>query len=171
MRNTQWKKRQIVELARDTKFWTLFAVALLSMINNGAVSTFLPIVIYNFAGVSVLNTLLLLMPAGAYAGTLMIIVSYIAYEFSTSNIRTYLIFGCQMMSTLAAALLWQLPDSERGARLFACYTLATFAVGYGILMGVQVANISGYTKRSLAASGLYMGYCVGACDEAESAAA
>lgn len=30
-----------------------------------------------------------------------------------------------------------------------------------MLMGLQVANIAGYTKRSIASSGFYVGYCLG----------
>ncbi|KAL4988559.1 hypothetical protein BDW68DRAFT_176839 [Aspergillus falconensis] len=33
--------------------------------------------------------------------------------------------------------------------------------GYAVLMGLQIANIAGYTKRSLSSSGLYIGYCLG----------
>jgi hypothetical protein len=45
--------------------------------------------------------------------------------------------------------------------LYACYTLASFGGGYAVLMGMQTANTAGYTKKSVTASGIFLGYCLG----------
>lgn len=161
--NKTFKSSQMVELLTDVKFWLVFWIALLSMISNGAISSFLPLVIAGF-GFSTLRTLLLYMPAGAYAGTLMLILSFCAMKFSNRNIRTYLIFFAQAMTTLAAALLFGLPSDELGGLLFAAYILPSVGAGYGVLMGLQIANTAGYTKRSLASSGVFVGYCIGTYD-------
>lgn len=158
VRNTHIKKEQIFELLVDEKFWMMFAVAFLSMIANGPISTFVPIIINSF-GFSTLNSLLLVMPAGAYAGTLQLIVPWLCYKYS--NLRSWLIFACQLGTTLAALLLWLLPRSQTGALLFACYILPSVGGGYAVLMGLQLANTAGYTKRSIASSGIYIGYCFG----------
>lgn len=158
VRNTHFKKEQVYELAIDIKFWICFAIAFLCMIANGPISTFLPIVINGF-GFSLLNSLLLLMPAGFYAGTMQLIFPYLAYKYS--NLRSYLVFIAQMGTTLAALLLWLLPRGATGALLFGCYILPSVGAGYAVLMGLQLANTAGYTKRSLASSGLYIGYCLG----------
>ncbi|KAK7217741.1 hypothetical protein V2G26_005744 [Clonostachys chloroleuca] len=50
---------------------------------------------------------------------------------------------------------------EKGGLLFACYILATFGGGYAVLMGLQIANTAGYTKRSVTSSGVFFGYCLG----------
>ena len=58
-------------------------------------------------------------------------------------------------------LFWQLPQNAKGGLLFACYILASFGGGYAVLMGLQVANTAGYTKRSVTSSGIFVGYCLG----------
>ncbi|EME81390.1 uncharacterized protein MYCFIDRAFT_52082 [Pseudocercospora fijiensis CIRAD86] len=158
VRNKKYKMGQVVELLTDLKFWILFLMALLSMVSNGAISTFAPLVIRGF-GFSTLNTLLLYMPAGAYAGTMMVLLSFLAMRFK--NIRTWLIFSGQMGTTLAAALLYGLPLNETGGLLFAVYILPSTGAAYGVLMGLPIANTAGHTKRALASSGLYIGYCLG----------
>lgn len=158
VRNTRWKSQQVIELLTDVKFWLAFGVALLAMVSNGAISTFGTIVIKGF-GYSSLNSLLLTMPAGAYAGTMMLLLSFLAMR--VVHIRTWLIFGAQLGTTFASLLLWKLPKTAKGGLLFAAYILPTTGAGYTVLMGLQIANTAGYTKRSLASSGLYIGYCIG----------
>lgn len=99
------------------------------------------------------------MPVGAYAGTMQLLLPYLAYKFK--NIRSYLVFGAQVGTTVAALLLWVLPISSTGALLFGCIIMPSVGAGYAVLMGLQLANIAGYTKRSIASSGLYIGYCLG----------
>lgn len=116
----------------------------------------MPLVIAGF-GFSSLNALLLTMPAGAYCGTVVLLAAYLAMKFE--HIRTWIIALAQALSTGAAVLLWQLPTSERGWLLFAMYLLPSAAAGYCVLMGLQIANTAGYTKRALASSGIFVGYC------------
>jgi hypothetical protein len=69
VRNTHFKKEQVFELLVDVKFWVVFAMAFLIMIANGPVSSFTPIIIAGF-GYNTLNSLLLVMPAGAIIGSI-----------------------------------------------------------------------------------------------------
>lgn len=158
VRNTHIKMDQVREVLTDIKFWLLAAIAFLCMIANGPISTFVPLIIEGF-GFNTLDSLLLIMPAGCTAGTLMLIFSYLAMKHP--GIRTWLVAIGQLGTTLAALLLWKLPDSAKGGLLFACYTLPSVGAGYAVLMGLQIANTAGYTKRSVASSGLFVGYCLG----------
>ena len=158
VRNTHYKMDQVLELATDIKFWLLFSVSLLSMIANGPISAFIPIIISGF-GFSQLNSLLLLCPAGAYSGTMMLIGSFLAYKYK--NNRTYIIFVAQMGTVLACLLLWKLPLSAKAGLLVGTTILPSLGAGYAVLMGLGVANTAGYTKRSIASSGIYIGYCLG----------
>jgi hypothetical protein len=88
-----------------------------------------------------------------------LLLPYLAYKYK--NIRSYLVFAAQVGTTVAALLLWVLPISSTGALLFACIIMPSVGAGYAVLMGLQLANIAGYTKRSVASSGLYIGYCLG----------
>ncbi|KAI1848034.1 hypothetical protein JX265_002038 [Neoarthrinium moseri] len=158
VRNTHYKMDQVVELFGDLKYWLLFSIALLSMIANGPISTFVPIIINGF-GFSTLNSLLLLIPAGFYAGSVQLLMPYLAMKLP--NARSYIVFVAQVGTTIAALLLWLLPLSAKPALLFATAILPSLGGGYAVLMSMSVANTAGYTKRSIASSGLYIGYCLG----------
>ncbi|PGH10921.1 hypothetical protein AJ79_05166 [Helicocarpus griseus UAMH5409] len=160
VRNTHYKAGQVYELLTDVKFLLMFFIAFLSMIANGPVSTFKPIIINSF-GFSQLNSLLLTMPSGAFAGTIQLLFPYLAYKYSKAGIRSWLVIIAQAITTLASLLLLLLPFDSTGGLLFACYILPAVGGGYAVLMGLQIANIAGYTKRSIASSGLYIGYCLG----------
>lgn len=158
VRNTHFKVEQLWETLLDTKFWLIFATAFLMMIANGPVSSFIPIIISDF-GFTPLNSLLLTMPAGVVIGTIEIMAPYLAYR--KPGIRTWLVAVCQLGTIIGSILLWQLPRSQKGGLLFACYILASFGGGYAVLMGLQIANTAGYTKRSVTSSGIFVGYCLG----------
>ena len=99
------------------------------------------------------------MPAGAIIGTIELLTPYLAYKYPGN--RCFLIFACQIGTIIAAVLLWQLDRTNKGGLLYACYTLASFGGGYAVLMGIQTANTAGYTKKSVTASGIFLGYCLG----------
>ncbi|KAJ4370747.1 hypothetical protein N0V83_005268 [Neocucurbitaria cava] len=158
VRNKHFKAEQAFESLYDIKFWLVFSMAFLIMIANGPVSSFIPIIISGF-GFNRLNSLLLTMPAGVIIGTVELSAPYLAYKFK--NIRTWLIVICQCGTIIASILLWQLPRNEKGGLLFGAYILASFGGGYAVLMGLQIANTAGYTKRSVTSSGIFVGYCLG----------
>jgi MFS family permease len=162
VRNTHFKKEQVFDLLTDIKFWIVFAMAFLMMIANGPVSTFAPIIISGF-GYNTLNSLLLVMPGGLIIGTIELLAPYIAYKFP--HMRAYLVAICELGTFVAALLLWLLPRSAKGGLLFGVYILASFGGAYAVLMGMQIANTAGYTKRSVASSILFIGYCLGRSPE------
>jgi MFS family permease len=149
---------QVWEAIYDVKFWLLSSTAFLMMIANGPVSSFIPIIISGF-GFSQLNSLLLALPAGIVIGTIELVVPYIACR--VDDMRAWLIVVCQCGTIAASMLLWLLPRDEKGGLLFACYILASYSGGYAVLMGLQVANTAGYTKRSVTSAGIFIGYCLG----------
>lgn len=158
VRNTHFKIEQLYELLRDVKFWLVFVMAFCMLVANGPISTFTPIII-NQLGFSGLNSLLLMMPAGFVTGTVCLTTPYLAYKFP--GWRAYLVTITVSGTVLSSLLLWQLPINYIGGRLFAIYILACYGGGYGVLMSLQVANTAGYTKKSLASSGMFIGYCLG----------
>jgi hypothetical protein len=160
VRNTHFKGNQAMELLADIKFWLIFFFAFCAMFANAPISTFQPIIIDGF-GFNSLNSLLLMLPGGFYTGSMMLLTTYLAFRFS--GWRAYIIILCQLVTTLASLLLWLLPRSALGGLLFACYVLPTTGAAYAVAMGLFLANNAGYTKRSLASSGLYIGYSLGKC--------
>lgn len=158
VRNRHFKTDQVWEALLDIKFWIVFACAFLMMFANGPVSSFIPIIISGF-GFNRLNSLLLTLPAGVVVGTIELGAAYAAYRIPQS--RTWIVAVCQLGTIVASILLWQLPRNEKGGLLFACYILASFGGSYTVLIGVQIANTAGYTKRSVTSSGVFVGYCLG----------
>jgi len=158
VRNTHFKMHQAIEALTDIKFLLIFSTAFLLTIVNGPVSSFVPIIINSF-GFSTLNSLLLSMPGGFYGGTWELVAPLLAFRFK--NIRVYLIIISELGVVTASFILWFVPRTNKGALLFAVYILNSFGGGYAVMMGLQLANTSGYTKRSVTSSGLYVGYCLG----------
>jgi MFS family permease len=140
VRNTHFKLNQALEVLYDPRGWLVFSMAFLMMIANGPVSTFIPIIISSF-GFSSLNSLLLVMPAGAIIGTIEWLAPYFCYRFK--NVRTIALVVCQSGTILAALLLWLLPRDALGGLLYAVFTLACFGGSYAVLMGLQTANTAG----------------------------
>ncbi|KAK3654428.1 hypothetical protein LTR56_004058 [Elasticomyces elasticus] len=158
VRNTHFKIDQLWEMLRDLRFWLCFFMALTMLVANGPVSTFTPIII-NDLGFSGLNSLLLVMPAGVVIGTIEWSVPFLCYKYK--GLRSYMVAVTVCGTILACLLLWQLPQTATGAKLFAVYILASYGGGYAVLMSLQIANTAGYTKRSVGSSGMFVGYCVG----------
>ncbi|KAK3671362.1 hypothetical protein LTR78_008823 [Recurvomyces mirabilis] len=158
VRNTHFKFEQLRELLTDLRFWLCFFIALTMLVANGPVSSFQPIII-NDLGFSGLNSLLLVMPAGFVIGTIELSVPYLCYR--VKGLRAYMVAATVCLTLLASLLLWQLPQSATGAKLFALYILAGYGGGYAVLMSLQIANTAGYTKRSVGSSGMFVGYCLG----------
>lgn len=147
-----------LELCRDEKFWLIFAQAYLSTIAGGPVNTFMPIIIASL-GFNTLNSLLLSIPAGAIGATLILGTTYICYKFR--NMRTYAILFCEILVIIASVLLWKLPRDATGGLLVGVYLFTGYSGGWGILMGLSIANSAGYTKRVVSSSTIYVGYCLG----------
>ncbi|OAP60802.1 hypothetical protein AYL99_05804 [Fonsecaea erecta] len=158
VRNIHFKPSQVFDALTDVRFLLLFFTTFLMFFANGANSTMAPIIVHSF-GYSTLNSLLLVVPAGFVSGTIELLVCYLAYRFK--GIRIYLFVICVCTTMLSCLLLWQLPRSAKGGLLFAIEILPAFGGGYAILMGLQIANTAGYTKRSVTASGLFIAWCLG----------
>ena len=78
------------------------------------------------------------MPAGAIIGTVELMTPWIAMKWK--GLRCYLVSITTAVTLLASLLLWQLPQSATGAKLFAVFILAFYGGGYAVLMSLQIAN-------------------------------
>jgi hypothetical protein len=75
--------------------------------------------------------------------------------------KMYVVIFWELLTIVACCLLWKLPRTAKGAQVFALVLLGSFPASYTVLMNVVVANVAGYTKRSMSSSGLFVGYCLG----------
>lgn len=158
VRNVHFKASHVYDALTDIRFLILFCTTFLMFFANGPNSTFSAIIVNSF-GFSTLNSLLLVTPAGFLSGTLELGVCYLAYRYK--NIRIYLFGICVCLTIASCLLLWKLPRSATTGLLVAITFLPSFGGGYAILMGLQIANTAGYTKRSVTSAGLFMAWCLG----------
>ena len=158
VRNTHFKRAQVIDALVDVKFWLTFFMAFTMEIANGPVATFIPIIINSF-GFNTLNSLLLTAPAGAIGGTVQILAALVSFKVPRS--RTIVMCICELVTVMSCCLLWKLPKHNKAGLLFGVYTLGVFSGAYAVILGLQVANTAGYTKRSISSSGLFVGYCLG----------
>ena len=121
-----------------------FLYGILSMIANGPISSFIPIIINSF-GFSTLNSLLLMMPLGAVTGTIEW-GSIHSISASGNSHLDYVYFS--MGTTMSSLLLLLLPLSATGGLLFGVYFLASLGGMYSILMGLQMTNTAGKSLDS-----------------------
>lgn len=101
VRNIHLEAGQIRELLLDLKFWTVFEIAFLSSIQNGPMSSFIPIIIQGM-GFSGLNSLLLKIPSGASGCIMLLILPYLASKFKNMSVW---LFALAMSLTILASLL------------------------------------------------------------------
>lgn len=158
VRNKHFKMDHVRELALDVKFWLVFSMAGLIFIANGPVSTFSPTIIHSF-GFSSLNSLLLNSIHGFWGKFLIITVAVVARR--VPGTRCWMGACIPLFSVVAAVLLWKLPRDQKGALLFGTIWLGSTLAAYTLLVGLQLANNAGNTKRSASSAGLFVGYCIG----------
>ncbi|KIW19436.1 hypothetical protein PV08_00008 [Exophiala spinifera] len=160
VKNTHFKSWQVRELLCGAQFWLLFFIALLMNTASSVSTVFLPILI-RAMGFTSLNALLLTIPIGV-VGTITTLGLTATLGFLASrNLRLRALTVCAIFMLLAVLLVWQLPLSDRGGRLFALYWINWFPAAYSILMNVAMINTAGYTKRTLTSAGMFVGYCIG----------
>ncbi|KAF1813347.1 MFS transporter [Eremomyces bilateralis CBS 781.70] len=160
VRNTHFKAAQLIETLADPRFLLTFAMAFLIFIVNGPVSTFMPLIIASF-GYSGFNSLLLSIPVGAFGGVSALASAYLAHRVARRGWRTWVMIAFLIPAIVGSVLLWQVERKHQGPSLLGIILLGGFASPYGILMGIQTANTAGYTKRSVTAAGIFVGYCLG----------
>lgn len=158
VRNVHFKKAHLIDALTDIRFGIMFCTTFLMFFANGPNSTLGAIIVSSF-GFSPLESLLLLTPGGFVSGTIELTVCYLAYRFK--NIRIQLFVICVCMTIASSSLLWRLPRHDRVGLLIAITFLPSFGGGYAILMGLQIANTAGYTKRTVTAAGMFIAWCLG----------
>jgi hypothetical protein len=72
-----------------------------------------------------------------------------------------MMIACQIPVLAGALLLWLLPRHQTGGLLVALYMTPMFGGTYLVTMAITLANCAGYTKRSVFAAGVFIGYCCG----------
>ncbi|KAL5590072.1 hypothetical protein FOVSG1_011939 [Fusarium oxysporum f. sp. vasinfectum] len=161
VRNTHFKKEQAFEALKSPLFWLLFFMSATVNTVNAVTSTFTPLIINVSMGFSGLNSLLLTIPAGAVGVVAIIGLSWMSKKLSRYNPKIWsLIFSASVL-LMSCLLIWNIPHMADRFKLVCLYLLAFHPAAYAVLMNLSIANVAGYTKRSMASAGLFVGYCAG----------
>jgi MFS transporter, ACS family, allantoate permease len=114
-------------------------------------------------GFSSREALLLQMPEGLVANIstygCSIAVWYLTKRFPKVQSRVAVIVAGELIGLIASIFLYTLPMDNIGGRL-TCLWLAKFFLGpYIISLELNIANISGHTKKTTVQALIFMAYC------------
>ncbi|KAK4947979.1 hypothetical protein LTR10_013032 [Elasticomyces elasticus] len=156
--NTEFKKEQLIEALTDVKVWYGFFYAIACVVPATSIANFGSLIIKGF-GFGTFETSLLSCPLGVVQDMTLIAVGYIAYSYKDTRCLMQIL--CNIPAVIGSVLVYALPQSNRVGRLLGFYMTPTTNGSLPMLFALTTTNIAGHTKRSVATSVLFLGYCVG----------
>ncbi|GJN73281.1 MFS transporter [Purpureocillium lilacinum] len=158
--NKHFKPYQFKEALGDYQLYLIMVLSLVSCTGSAVLSVFGSIV-FNGMGFDIYTSLLLNLPIGAFAFIAILGSGYLGIRFP--NARLNIIAGACAPVIMGCALLWQLPNSKRGGRIFGLYMISFFSSSWVQCIGMGTSNVAGYTKKATYAAGTFIGYALGNC--------
>ncbi|KUJ11093.1 MFS allantoate transporter [Mollisia scopiformis] len=159
IKNTTFKKYQLIEALLDPKTWFLFFFGLSTQVVNGSVSNFGTLTIKGF-GYSSLVTTLLQIPYGAII--IFAVLSAMYLQRWLPGQKRCIVAGLYVLPALAGvAGITALPASSKHARLACYYLTAFYTASFAICMSLITANTCGSTKRTTVNAIFFISYCAG----------
>lgn len=174
IRNTEFKKEQLKEALLDIKVWYGFVYAIACIVPSTSVANFGSLIKGTISirntfgrgtnsslglGFDTFQTSLLACPLGVVEDIALLITGCIAYNYA--NMRCLMQFFCNIPAVLGSVLVHRLPTSNRAGRLVSFSTTQCTNGSLPMMMALTTINIAGHTKRSVATSLMFVGYCVG----------
>lgn len=149
-------KAQVLEAIADPKIILLALISFVNAIAPGGLS-FGSLIIDGF-GFSSLETTSMGMPLNALQAICTLSAGWIQSRFPNAR----LVIGSLAMipPIIGACLINQLATSNKWGWLIGYWCLASYPVGFMVLLGLLSANIAGTTKRSTASALVFVFYCV-----------
>ncbi|SCV73869.1 BQ2448_6299 [Microbotryum intermedium] len=138
------------EAATDIKLYLYLLIASAIYVCNGGVTAFGARIVNSF-GYSPMNTILLLIPGGVFTMVSIYLFTWIAGRWKNST--TYLIPISCIPIVVGSLIIWLASWKHRG--------VPVFGYGYVLLLATSMANITGSTKKAIAAGFIFLGYNVG----------
>jgi MFS family permease len=157
LENKKYKFYQVKEMLLEIETWLMFFILVLTLTDNGAVTTFSSQIIKDI-GFSNQIASLVQMPLGFVA----IISAFLCcYVTSYTGERALMMSLVSLPAIMGCALFTGLPKSNKAGRLIGVYLLnfnsATIAQAYSW----NAANTSGYTKKTARNAMTLMAFCIG----------
>ncbi|KAK6457364.1 allantoate permease [Scheffersomyces xylosifermentans] len=155
----EWNWSQVREAFLDVKSYIIFAFNICINIPNGGLSTYSAIIINNL-GFNAMKSSLMGIPTGVIATLATIFFTYLCLKFN--NRRCLIAIISLIIPVIGAAILYSVDQTSVGPQLVGLYFLYFYFAPYVVLMSLAQANTAGNTKKTVAYSINYLGYCVGA---------
>ncbi|KAK3637722.1 hypothetical protein LTR22_018123 [Elasticomyces elasticus] len=159
IKNSVFKRNQVVEALTDPKTWFFFLFGLSTQVVNGAASNFGSLIIKGF-GYSSLKSTLMQIPYGFIIVTANLSAMYVQRWIPGQ--RRCLVAVMYVLPALAGAVgIHTLSRDKRGS-LLACYWLtSTYTASFAMIMSLIISNTAGSTKRTTVNALFFVSYCVG----------
>lgn len=157
----KFKWDQMKECLTDLKVYILFFGVLMSNIPNGGYSNFGTIIVRGL-GFSGLKATVLQIPYGAsIAFSILICVFLNDLIGKGRNWRTMLLAVFLLPNVAGTFLLYFLPSSAKIGRLIGYYMTGPGYASFVITLSLFSGNFAGHTKRTVANTFMFVGYCLG----------
>lgn len=150
-------KAQVLEAVTDPKIILLALISFVNAIASGGLS--FGSLILNGFGFSSLETTLMGMPFSALQAICTLSAGWIQSYFPKA--RLIIASLAMIPPIIGTCLINQLQTSNKWGRLIGYWCLASYPVGFMVLLGLLSANIAGTTKKNTAQAMVFVFYCVG----------
>ncbi|KAI4760284.1 MFS general substrate transporter [Aureobasidium sp. EXF-3400] len=158
VKNTHFKKYQLLQTLKDPKTWILFVMAVGAQVPNSAITSFTSIIVGSF-GFDTLGTQYLQIPGGFIQFAALLGGGFICSHYPNSRCIVMIVANC--ICILGAAMLVGLPASNKWGRLVGLWLCYFQGLGFSMSLTMVSSNVAGYTKKQCTGTILFVGYCVG----------
>lgn len=160
IKNTTFKKEQAVEALLDPQVWLIVLLEFAGCLPAGGIQNFGNIIIKSF-GFSAFDTVLINMPSGVIQGLTLIISGVVISKIPNSccDMQSIAMIPCIIGTTLVKKLP-NAPNSTRAGKMVAFWIQYSNTVADVGIFTLMTRNISGFTKKTVASSMIFIAYCV-----------
>ncbi|KFY12033.1 hypothetical protein V492_04134 [Pseudogymnoascus sp. VKM F-4246] len=148
IQNKRFKMSQALEVLTDVQLWLMIVITICSSVSSGVITTYSATLIQSF-GFSPQRTALLNMPSGVVSIAAALIVGFGVRH--SENRWAWLVLCC-IPGMIGGGLMSFMPASNRAALLVGIYLVNTITGTLTVIYQWTMSNISGHTKRSIAAA-------------------
>ncbi|KAK1926885.1 major facilitator superfamily domain-containing protein [Papiliotrema laurentii] len=160
IKNTKFKREQLVEALKDQFTYLLFALAFFQTLVVGGINTFNSLLINKAFGFSVLDSQLLSIPLGVMA-----ILTYLLMAWLVTKTRQALLcmvaFCIPNIAGTITLLIVAPTPSTRGGLIVAFYAMQFFQACNPSIFLMLARNSAGQTKKSITYAVTYIGWAGG----------
>lgn len=160
IKNTNFKKDQIIEALTDYKSWLMCIFVICFNIPNGALVTFAAQIVSGM-GYGVLHTTLLGMPTGVFM-TFSSFFIYLLTHWTPKRFQSIAIAFVGLVPLVCCVLIKELnrETTNKNSLLVVYYFFYFYWGPYVGMLSLSMANTAGHTKKTIVNAMNFISYCV-----------